>query len=34
VPDPYYTGGFDRVYELVSAGCSGLLRHIREKENI
>jgi protein-tyrosine phosphatase len=34
VPDPYYTGGFDRVYELVSAGCTGLLKHIREKENL
>ncbi len=34
VPDPYYTGGFDYVYELVVAGCRGLLDHIREKEGI
>ena len=25
VPDPYYEGGFERVYELVHEGCSGLL---------
>src|SRR5688572_19455916 len=34
VPDPYYTGEFDYVYELVVAGCQGLLDHIREKEGI
>ncbi len=34
VPDPYYTGGFDHVYELVRAGCRGLLDHIREQEGI
>ena len=34
VPDPYYSGGFDRVYRLVEAGCRGLLQHIREKEGI
>jgi protein-tyrosine phosphatase len=34
VPDPYYTGGFDYVYQLVEAGCQGLLKHIREKENL
>ena len=28
VPDPYYTGGFDYVYSLVSDGCRGLLNHI------
>ncbi len=32
VPDPYYTGNFDYVYQLVSAGCKGLLAYIREKE--
>ena len=25
VPDPYYVGGYDRVYDLVDAGCIGLL---------
>jgi protein-tyrosine phosphatase len=25
VPDPYYEGGFERVYDLVHEGCSGLL---------
>jgi protein-tyrosine phosphatase len=25
VPDPYYEGGFDRVYDLVEAGCRALL---------
>lgn len=32
VPDPYYEGKFDRVYELVEAGCRGLLDYIREDE--
>jgi protein-tyrosine phosphatase len=34
VPDPYYTGRFDEVYDLVLAGCKGLLAHIRQKEGI
>lgn len=29
VPDPYYVGNFERVYELVLAGCTGLLAHIK-----
>lgn len=29
VPDPYYVGGYDRVYELVLAGCEGLLEQVR-----
>jgi protein-tyrosine phosphatase len=28
VPDPYYVGGYDRVYDLVDAGCRGLLEQI------
>lgn len=32
VPDPYYNGRFDEVYDLVVRGCQGLLAHIREKE--
>jgi protein-tyrosine phosphatase len=28
VPDPYYEGGFDHVYELVLAGCEGLLTDV------
>lgn len=31
VPDPYYVGGYDRVYELVRAGCEGLLEDIRTR---
>lgn len=34
VPDPYYTGGFDEVYQLVTAGGRGLLQYIREREGI
>lgn len=34
VPDPYYTGGFDQVYDLVLAGCTGLLEYIRKKEQM
>ena len=29
VPDPYYSGNFDYVYELVEDGCRGLLAAIR-----
>lgn len=28
VPDPYYTGNFDEVYELVSKGCKRLIEQI------
>jgi protein-tyrosine phosphatase len=34
VPDPFYTGGFEHVYKLVTAGCRGLLAHICEREGI
>jgi protein-tyrosine phosphatase len=34
VPDPYYSGGFEQVYALVTAGCQGLLAHIREREGL
>jgi len=29
VEDPYYTGRFDYVYQLVEAGCRGLLEEIK-----
>ncbi len=32
VPDPYYMGGFDLVFELVQDGCQGLLLHIRQDQ--
>ncbi|WP_145331522.1 low molecular weight protein-tyrosine-phosphatase [Paenibacillus xylanexedens] len=31
VPDPYYTGNFEEVYELVNAGCDVLLNRIEEE---
>ena len=34
VPDPYYSGGFDQVYQLVLAGCRGLLAHIRAEHGL
>lgn len=34
VPDPYYEGNFEYVYELVVDGCQGLLSAIIEKENL
>lgn len=34
VPDPYYNGNFDEVYQLVEDGCRGLLAHIIEQENL
>ncbi len=34
VPDPYYDGKFDLVYELVDAGAAGLLDHIRAERGL
>jgi protein-tyrosine phosphatase len=34
VPDPYYTGDFDAVYDLIQSACERLLDTIREKERI
>lgn len=34
VPDPYYRGNFDFVYDLVEDGCRGLLEAIVEKEGL
>ena len=32
VEDPYYTGRFSYVYDLVEAGCRGLLAEIKNKK--
>ena len=34
VPDPYYDGRFERVYELVRASSEGLLQAIRSKHSL
>lgn len=34
VPDPYYDGTFDRVYNLVTRGSKALLEHIREEHGL
>lgn len=34
VPDPYYNGRYEEVYELVSAGTKGLLEHIRQEKSL
>ncbi|MCU0499684.1 MAG: low molecular weight phosphotyrosine protein phosphatase [Anaerolineae bacterium] len=34
VPDPYYTGGFERVYQLVYRGSEALLTRIRQDHQI
>jgi protein-tyrosine phosphatase len=34
VPDPYYSGNFEYVYQLVKDGCRGLLAEIRRNEMI
>jgi protein-tyrosine phosphatase len=34
VPDPYYDGRFERVYELVRASSQGLLQAIRSKHSL
>lgn len=33
VPDPYYEGNFEYVYELVDDGCRGLLQFIQTSLN-
>ncbi|MBO9131459.1 low molecular weight protein-tyrosine-phosphatase [Bacillus sp. 165] len=34
VPDPYFTGNFQEVYEVVTYGCRELLQFIRKKHKI
>lgn len=34
VPDPYYTGNFEEVYELLQDSCQGLLQFIIEREGL
>ena len=34
VPDPYYMNNFEEVYQLVAAGCRGLLAEIRKREGL
>jgi protein-tyrosine phosphatase len=34
VPDPYYTGNFEYVYQLVTDGCTGLLATIRQENGL
>lgn len=34
VPDPYFTGNFDEVYEMVEKGCDNLFQHIREESGL
>ncbi|WAA12779.1 low molecular weight protein-tyrosine-phosphatase [Fervidibacillus halotolerans] len=34
IPDPYYTGNFDYVYELVKEGCQNLLETIKKEYSI
>jgi protein-tyrosine phosphatase len=33
VPDPYYTGRFDEVYQLIDAGCDALLDYIIKRSD-
>lgn len=34
VPDPYYTGRFDEVYDLLEQACRALLAHIIAREHL
>jgi protein-tyrosine phosphatase len=34
VPDPYFTGNFDEVFDLINDGCGELLTFIKEQEGI
>lgn len=33
VPDPYYTGKFEEVYQLVDLGCDALINHIIKRSD-
>lgn len=34
VPDPYFTGNFDEVYDLIVMGCEALLKRIKQEKMI
>lgn len=34
IPDPYYTGNFEHVFNLIKAASAGLLNHIKQTEKI
>jgi protein-tyrosine phosphatase len=34
VPDPYFDGAFEYVYDLIEVGCRGLLDHIRTEHGL
>ena len=34
VPDPYYTGSFGEVYDMIEQACRGLLEHIVERDRL
>ncbi|MCA9608278.1 MAG: low molecular weight phosphotyrosine protein phosphatase [Myxococcales bacterium] len=34
VPDPYYEGGFDRVFDICEAAARGFLAHLRESHDL
>ncbi|MEH6944308.1 low molecular weight protein-tyrosine-phosphatase [Bacillus sp. JJ722] len=34
VPDPYFTGNFDEVYDLVNKGCQALLQKIKTEQGL
>ncbi|MDQ0337481.1 protein-tyrosine phosphatase [Caldalkalibacillus uzonensis] len=34
VPDPYFTGNFEYVYQLINESCDHLLRYIRQREQL
>ncbi|MCR8642057.1 low molecular weight phosphotyrosine protein phosphatase [Paenibacillus sp. N1-5-1-14] len=34
VPDPYFTGNFEEVYEMINTSSENLLAHIRADQNI
>lgn len=34
VPDPYFTGNFEEVYQLVQEGCRNLLAEIRKQHGL
>lgn len=34
VPDPYYTGNFQEVFDLLQQGCEKLLQHIKQNHDV
>ena len=34
IPDPYYFGSFDAVFDMIKVSCSALLKNIQERHDL